>query len=87
MTNFLVTNLKVGKLARRRQNRRLRIPHKAAHLVGDQGYQAMAAALSCALDGTPIPNELKTFEPELYYPATLYLLSMSLVGEKYPKCL
>ena len=53
----------------------------------DQGYQAMAAALSCALDGTPIPNELKTFEPELYYPATLYLLSMSLVGEKYPKCL
>jgi endo-1,4-beta-D-glucanase Y len=53
----------------------------------DQGYVAMSAALSCALDGTPIPAGLKTFQPQLYYPATLYLLSMSLVGEKYPKCL
>jgi endoglucanase len=53
----------------------------------DQGYVAMAAALSCAIDGTPIPDALKTFEPQLYYPATLYLLSMSLVGDKYPKCL
>jgi endoglucanase len=53
----------------------------------DQGYAAMAAALSCAVDGTPIPAPLKSFEPKLYYPATLYLLSMSFVGEKYPTCL
>ena len=53
----------------------------------DQGYAAMAAALSCAVDGTPIPAPLKSFEPKLYYPATLYLLSMSLVREKYPTCL
>jgi endoglucanase len=53
----------------------------------DQGYRALSAALSCALDGTSVPVELKTFEPELYYPSTLYLLSMSLLAEKYPQCL
>jgi endoglucanase len=53
----------------------------------DQGYRALAAALACALDGTAVPQELRTFEANLYYPSTLYLLSMSLIGEKYPKCL
>lgn len=53
----------------------------------DQGYVALSAALACALDGKPVPANLKTFEPKLYYPSTLYLLSMSLIGEKYPQCL
>lgn len=53
----------------------------------DQGYIALSAVLACALDGTSIPAALKTFEPKLYYPSTLYLLSMSLIGEKYPQCL
>ena len=53
----------------------------------DRGYMAMSAALACALDGTSVPADLRTFEPDLYYPSTLYLLSMSLIGEKYPKCL
>jgi endoglucanase len=53
----------------------------------DQGYRALAATLACALDGTRVPDELRTFEPNLYYPSTLYLLSMSLIGEKYPRCL
>jgi endoglucanase len=52
----------------------------------DEGYTAMSAALACALDGTPVPDALKTFEPQLYYPSTLYLLSMSLLSEKHPKC-
>lgn len=56
------------------------------HLT-DQGYVALSATLACALDGTKVPDALKTFEPNLYYPATLYLLSMSLIGEKYPQCL
>jgi endoglucanase len=55
--------------------------------LNDQGYRAMAAAMACALDQTRVPDALKTFEPNLYYPATLYLLSMSLIGEKYPQCL
>jgi endoglucanase len=53
----------------------------------DQGYVALSAALACALDGTRVPEALKAFEPKLYYPSTLYLLSMSLLGEKYPQCL
>ncbi|WP_425374039.1 glycosyl hydrolase family 8 [Microvirga calopogonii] len=52
----------------------------------DQGYAILPAALACALDGTPIPETLKTFEPTLYYPSTLYLLAKSVLGEKYPQC-
>jgi endoglucanase len=52
----------------------------------DQGYAILPAALACALDGTPVPDALKTFEPSLYYPSTLYLLAKSLLGEKYPQC-
>ncbi|MBM6594806.1 glycosyl hydrolase family 8 [Microvirga pudoricolor] len=53
----------------------------------DQGYRALSATLACALDQSRVPDDLKTFEPNLYYPSTLYLLSMSLIGEKYPQCL
>ncbi|WP_439651740.1 glycosyl hydrolase family 8 [Microvirga puerhi] len=53
----------------------------------DQGYMALPAALACALDGTKVPESLKVFEPQFYYPASLYLLSLSLIGEKYPQCL
>lgn len=52
----------------------------------DQGYAILPAALACALDGTPVPEALRTFEPSLYYPSTLYLLAKSLLGEKYPQC-
>jgi endoglucanase len=52
----------------------------------DQGYAILPAALACALDGTPVPEGLRTFEPSLYYPSTLYLLTKSLLGEKYPQC-
>ncbi|AWM88541.1 glycosyl hydrolase family 8 [Microvirga sp. 17 mud 1-3] len=53
----------------------------------DQGYVALSALLACALDGTKVPDTLKAFNPQFYYPASLYLLSMSLIGEKYPQCL
>ena len=53
----------------------------------DQGYVALSALLACALDGTKVPDALKAFNPQFYYPASLYLLSMSLIGEKYPQCL
>jgi endoglucanase len=53
----------------------------------DQGYAALSALLACALDGRSVPGALRTFEPKHYYPSTLYLLSMSLIGEKYPQCL
>lgn len=53
----------------------------------DQGYATLAAVLACALDGKPIPAALRAFDPKLYYPSTLHLLSLSLMGEKYPQCL
>lgn len=53
----------------------------------DQGYALLTATLACALDRTPVPSTLKTFEPNLYYSSTLYLLAMSLLSEKYPQCL
>jgi len=53
----------------------------------EPGYRMLGAALACALNGTPLPEDLRTFEPTLYYPSTLYLLGWSLVTEKYPRCL
>jgi endoglucanase len=52
----------------------------------DQGYAILPAALACVLEGMPIPEPLRTFEPSLYYPSTLYLLAKSLLSEKYPQC-
>ncbi|MXQ13052.1 glycosyl hydrolase family 8 [Microvirga makkahensis] len=52
----------------------------------DQGYTILSAALACALDGTPVPEGLKTFQPQLYYPSTLYLMTKSWLGEKHPQC-
>ncbi len=54
--------------------------------LNDQGYAILAAGLACALDGTPVPAALKAFEPQLYYPSTLYLMTKSWLGEEYPQC-
>jgi endo-1,4-beta-D-glucanase Y len=54
--------------------------------LNDQGYTILSAALACVLDGTPVPQALRTFEPQLYYPSTLYLMTKSWLGEKYPQC-
>jgi len=58
----------------------------ARERLNDQGYTLLSAALACALDGTPVPEVLKTFEPQLYYPSTLYLMTKSWLGEKHPQC-
>jgi endoglucanase len=56
-------------------------------LLPDPGYRAMAAALDCVLKGKSIPADLKEFQPTLYYPSTLHLLTLSFLSQKYPKCL
>ena len=53
----------------------------------EPGYRMLGAVLACALNATPIPDDLRRFEPTLYYPSTLYLLGWALVAEKYPRCL
>lgn len=54
--------------------------------LSDAGYRILAAAMACALDRTPIPAELKTFQPTAYYPSTLHLLALSMLSERYPQC-
>ena len=60
---------------------------KTVEPLPDPGYRILAAAMACALDGTPIPAELKTFQPTAYYPSTLHLLSLSMLSERYPQCM
>ncbi|MDQ0347362.1 glycosyl hydrolase family 8 [Ancylobacter vacuolatus] len=60
---------------------------KALARLSEPGYRMLAATLACAIDGTAIPADLRRLQPSQYYPSTLYLLSLSLVGEKYPTCL
>jgi endoglucanase len=60
---------------------------KPVEPLPDAGYRILAAAMACAIDGTPLPAELKTFQPTAYYPSTLQLLSLSMLSERYPKCM
>lgn len=54
--------------------------------LNDGGYAIISAALACALDGTPVPEALKSFNPQFYYPSTLYLMTKSWLSEKHPQC-
>ena len=60
---------------------------KPAEPLPDAGYRILAAAMACALDRTPIPPELKAFQPTAYYPSTLHLLALSMLSERYPQCM
>lgn len=52
----------------------------------DPGYRILAALVACATAGTPIPEDLKSFSPTMYYPSTLHLLGLSLARGGYPQC-
>lgn len=60
---------------------------RPAEPLSDPGYRILSAAMACALDRTPIPAELKTFQPTAYYPSTLHLLALSMLSERYPQCM
>lgn len=60
---------------------------RAVEQLPDPGYRILAASIACALDGTPVPEELRTFEPTAYYPSTLHLLALSMLAERYPRCM
>jgi endoglucanase len=53
----------------------------------EPGYRMIQAAMSCTLDGTKIPEDLRRFEPTLYYPSTLHILGLALIGDRHPQCL
>jgi endoglucanase len=60
---------------------------RAVEQLPDPGYRILAASIACALDGTPVPPDLRTFQPTAYYPSTLHLLSLSMLAERYPRCM
>lgn len=53
----------------------------------DSGYRIVPALIDCALDGAVLPEELLSFEPTVYYPSTLHLLSLAHVRTERPECL
>lgn len=57
------------------------------HPLDEPGYRILGAALACVSHGTPVPADLKTFAPTLYYPSTLHLLSLSFLTERHAQCL
>lgn len=59
---------------------------QADDMLGDAGYRIIPALAYCVVDRRPIPDELKTFQPTLYYPSTLQLLALSYLAENPEVC-
>ncbi|MCO6392020.1 endoglucanase [Aliihoeflea aestuarii] len=53
----------------------------------DAGYRILAALGGCVANQTPLAPDLRDFEPTVYYPSTLHLLSLAFVREAAPECL
>lgn len=53
----------------------------------DPGYQAVAALVECSLGRRPDITQLSDFSSQDYYPATLHVLSLMAIAERYPTCL
>ncbi|WP_284283648.1 glycosyl hydrolase family 8 [Mesorhizobium amorphae] len=56
-------------------------------LLTDKGYRVIPALVSCVLDGAPLPDELRSFQPTDYYPSTLQLLALAYARRHHPECL
>jgi len=53
---------------------------------GEPGYRAVAALARCAAFGEKFPAELREVPLDKYYSATLHMLSLTLLGVRYPQC-
>jgi endoglucanase len=60
---------------------------KPKDILSDAGYRMIAALTACVAKGTKIPADLRSFQPTLYYPSTLHLLSLSFVMQSHGECL
>jgi endo-1,4-beta-D-glucanase Y len=60
---------------------------KIKEQLADAGYRIIPALVDCVLDGTAIPQELRHFQPTLYYPSTLQLLALAHAREARRECL
>jgi endoglucanase len=59
----------------------------AVENLNSPGFKAVAAVVSCALQGRKLPEAVRTVALGDYYPTTLHLLSLVAVNERYPQCL
>lgn len=59
----------------------------ARETLADAGYRVIPALVDCTLTGTALPQDLRSFEPTLYYPSTLHLLALSHLALQAPECL
>lgn len=55
--------------------------------ITEPGYRLIAAAMDCAIDGTPIPAELQNMQATSYYAATLQLLLLDHLRRHETGCL
>lgn len=53
----------------------------------DAGYRILTALGDCVENQTPLAADLRSFEPTVYYPSTLHLLSLAFLREAEPECL
>jgi endoglucanase len=60
---------------------------KARDALSDPGYRMIFALVQCIVNRKPVPAALAAGVNELYYPATLGLLSTLAISERRPQCL
>lgn len=53
----------------------------------DAGYRAIFSLAKCAVDGTPIPNGLRSVSFDRYYSSTLHMLALTAARVRFGKCL
>ena len=58
----------------------------AVETFGDKGYRAVAALARCAAHGVKFPEELRSVAFDRYYSATLHMLSLTALKQRYPQC-
>ena len=59
---------------------------KPTQSFSDEGYLAIAALARCAVEEKKFPEELRKIQLKRYYPATLHMLSLTVLRLRYPRC-
>ena len=55
--------------------------------LNDAGYRILTALDGCVAGSGPLAEDLRDFQPTLYYPSTLHLLSLAFLRESGAECL
>jgi endoglucanase len=55
--------------------------------IDGTGFKLIAALSACVARGRPVPSKLIATRDNFYYPATMRLLSLAVIQERYSQCL